>query len=157
MAKILVVYHCKTGNVRAMAEAVCEGAKAVAGADVSLKRVEETSVDEFVGADGLAFGTPEYFGYMAGVMKDLFDRAFMLRDKVAGRPFCAFALTGTDIMGGGVSALNSIEKLSQAFKLNRIAEGVVAKGKPSDEIISECREIGEALARSATGFVRETT
>lgn len=146
MAKILVVYHSRTGNTKAMAEAVCEGAKGVPGTDVSLKLAGETSVDDLVGADGLAFGSPEYFGYMAGMVKDLFDRAFMSRDKVSGKPYCAFTSAGA----GGRSALNSIEQLCQAFELNKVGQGVVAKGRPSDQILSECKELGEALARSAS-------
>jgi NAD(P)H dehydrogenase (quinone) len=37
MAKILVVYHSLSGNTKAMAEAVADGAREVAGAEVAVK------------------------------------------------------------------------------------------------------------------------
>ena len=42
MAKVLVVYYSTYGHVETMAQAVAEGARSVAGAQVDLKRVPET-------------------------------------------------------------------------------------------------------------------
>ena len=39
--KVLVVYHSVYGHIQAMAKAVEEGAREVAGIDVVLRRVEE--------------------------------------------------------------------------------------------------------------------
>ena len=54
MANILVVYYSGTGNTRAMAEAVVEGANQVAGVGVIMKEAEQTSVNDLVNADALA-------------------------------------------------------------------------------------------------------
>ena len=48
MARILVVYHSETGHTARMAELVADGARE-AGAEVDLKKVDETSADELTG------------------------------------------------------------------------------------------------------------
>ncbi len=82
MAKVLVVYYSGTGNTRAMAEAVAEGAKEVAGVEVILKEAEQASVNDLVTVDAVAFGSPTYFSYMAGVLKALFDKAWLSRSEI---------------------------------------------------------------------------
>lgn len=83
MAKVLVVYHSGTGNTRTMAEAVAEGAKEVVGVEIILKEAEEASVNDLVAADAIAFGSPTYFSYMAGVLKALFDKAWLARSEIS--------------------------------------------------------------------------
>ena len=46
MAKILVLYYSMYGHIETMAQRVAEGARAVAGAEVTLKRVPETIPEE---------------------------------------------------------------------------------------------------------------
>ena len=46
MAKILVLYYSMYGHVETLAHHVAEGARAVAGAEVTLKRVPETIPEE---------------------------------------------------------------------------------------------------------------
>ena len=69
MVKILVVYHSQTGNTRKMAEAVARGAASIEGVIVDLKKAEEAGVEDLLSCDGLAVGSPEYFGYMAGMVQ----------------------------------------------------------------------------------------
>ena len=78
MGKVLIVYHTQSGNTGAMAKAVAEGAKSVGGTQVVLKLALDTSLEDLLGCDAVAFGSAEYFGYMAGAMKDFFDRTFQL-------------------------------------------------------------------------------
>ena len=55
MSKLAVIYWSGTGNTKAMAEAVAEGAKG-AGAEVALLNVSETSADAAASYDKLALG-----------------------------------------------------------------------------------------------------
>jgi len=59
-----------------MAEAVARGSNSIENVETTLKEARETSLDDLLGCDGLALGSPEYFGYMSGAMKDLFDRTY---------------------------------------------------------------------------------
>ena len=42
MTKVLVLYHSMYGHIETMANAVAEGARSVAGVEVTVKRVPET-------------------------------------------------------------------------------------------------------------------
>ncbi len=42
MAKVLVVYYSMYGHVETLAQSIAEGARAVEGVEVTLKRVPET-------------------------------------------------------------------------------------------------------------------
>jgi len=54
MGKILVLYDSKTGNTAQMAEYVAEGARQVAGSEVRLLRVDDTTSADALWADGIA-------------------------------------------------------------------------------------------------------
>jgi menaquinone-dependent protoporphyrinogen IX oxidase len=70
MVKVLILYYSRTGNVEALARAVAEGVESIEGASAELKRVDFTTVYDLISCDAVAFGSPNYFGYMAGLMKD---------------------------------------------------------------------------------------
>jgi NAD(P)H dehydrogenase (quinone) len=84
MSKVLVLYYSAYGHIEKMAEAVAEGARAVSGAQVTIKRVPElvteevakksgmklnqaapiATVEELPNYDAIIFGTPTRFGNM---------------------------------------------------------------------------------------------
>src|SRR5512136_1666074 len=95
--KVLVVYYSMYGHIHRMAEAVAEGAREVAGAEVVVRRVPETlpaeviakmgaaeaqkqlskvdvcTLEELASADAILFGTPTRFGNMCGQMRQFLD------------------------------------------------------------------------------------
>lgn len=145
MARVLVIYHSQSGNTQAMAEAVARGAASVPGAEVTVKRALEATLDALLECDAVAVGSPDYFSYMAGGLKDFFDRTFYpSQGKVTGKPYVAFVTAG----GGGRRALDSIERICSAFKLRGAADAVLAAGRPSPEILAECEELGRQLAQA---------
>jgi multimeric flavodoxin WrbA len=128
-----------------LAKAVAEGINSVKGASAKLIRVDYATVEDFISCDAVAFGTPNYFSYMAGIMKDFFDRALSIREKVSGKPAAAFTSGG----GSSNSALLSLERMISAFRLEKVAEGVVSQGVPSDKDLEACKKLGETLAKMA--------
>ena len=143
MAKLLIIYHSQSGNTEAMAKAVYEGALS-SGATAILKKAAEATSNDLLDCDAVAFGTPNYFSYMAGAMKDFFDRSLhAVRGKVDNKPYTAVSSHG----GGGKQALDSIDKICNSLKLKKVFEGVVATGKPSPEVLEECKELGRKLAQ----------
>ena len=120
MAKVLVLYHSMYGHIEAMAKAVAEGARGVAGVEVTVKRVPETmdaavfkaaggKVDqqapvatpaELAEYDAIIVGTPTRFGNMSAQMRNFFDQTGGLWAKgaLAGKVASVFTSTGT---GGG--------------------------------------------------------
>jgi flavorubredoxin len=143
MKKVLIVYHSQSGNTEATAKAVSEGAKA-ANATVVLKRAVDANVEDILGCDIVAIGTPNYFGYMAGLVKDFFDRVWAtIRDKVGNKPYITFGSKG----GGGSQALESVERICDRIGMIKAFESVLATREPTEEVLAECRELGKKLAR----------
>ena len=120
MSKLLVLYYSTYGHVETMAGAIAEGARSVAGVEVTLKRVPETMSEEvakqygakldqsapvatpgeLVDYDAIIFGTPTRFGNMAGQMRNFLDQTGQLwmKGALVGKVSSVFASTGT---GGG--------------------------------------------------------
>jgi len=120
MPRILVLYYSSWGHVETLAHAAVEGARSVAGTDVTLKRVPELVPDEvarksgykldqpapiaepneLADYDGILFGTPTRFGNMCAQMRNFLDQTGGLWAKGAliGKAGSVFTSTGT---GGG--------------------------------------------------------
>jgi len=145
LVEMLVLYYSRTGRTETLAKAVAEGAKNVEGVSVSLKRVDYATVNDFISCDAVAFGSPNYFSYMAGLMKDFFDKALSIRERVTGKPAVAFTSGG----GESNSALLSLEKMISSFRLEKVAEGVFSQGEPDEKDLAACKNLGEALAKAA--------
>lgn len=145
MPKVLVIYHSQSGNTEKMAKAVAEGARRVSGTEVILKKATEATLEDLVSSSGIAVGSPDYFSYMAGAVKDFFDRTFYpSQGKVTGKPCVLFVSGG----GGGRPALNTLKRICESLKFNQI--GVVTTAdKPSSGVINECEKLGEQLAETA--------
>ena len=128
-----------------MAQAFAEGAKSVQGTEVVIKKAFEATLEDLLACDAVAFGSADYFSYIAGALKDFFDRTYYpSQGKVAGKPYAAFA-TG----GGGDTALAVLDRLCSSFKFRKAAEGVAAVMSPSSEALAKCKEAGKKLANVA--------
>lgn len=84
MTKIAIVYFSATGHTQQIAEAIADGAKSVAGTEVSLLRIvgedihegrwkNDTIVQTLNAADAIVFGTPTYMGGYSGQFKAFID------------------------------------------------------------------------------------
>jgi NAD(P)H dehydrogenase (quinone) len=121
--KILVVYYSLYGHVLQLAQAVAAGARAVPGAEVVLRRVDDlpfnqpklqesqharatlelqkdipiVTPEDLKNADGILFGTPTRFGNMAAQMKAFFDQLvdLWLQGTLEGKPAGLFVSTAT--------------------------------------------------------------
>jgi multimeric flavodoxin WrbA len=143
MTKILIVYHSQTGHTQKMAEAVADGAKAIENTEVILKKAGEATLDDLLSCSGLAIGTPENFGYMSGMIKDFFDRTYNdAQDKVFRKPYVVFISAGND----GTGALRAIERIALGYKFKSVFPPVIARGRITEEILEQCRELGGTLA-----------
>jgi flavorubredoxin len=142
MKNLLIVYHSQSGNTEAMARAVAEGATA-AGANVTLKKAVEADDADLLGCDAIAIGTPNYFSYMAGMVKDFFDRVWpMVRMRMEDKPYVVFGSYG----GGGTVAIGTVEHICDGLKMKRICEAVSAQREPKAENLVACKELGKKMA-----------
>jgi len=144
MTKVLVLYYSTYGHIESMAKAVAEGARSVAGTEVTLKRVPElmpedvarkagakldqeapvAKPEELADYDAIIFGTPTRFGNMAAQMRNFLDQTGGLWAKGAliGKVGSAFASTATQ-HGGQETTLTS-------FHTTLLHQGMVIVGLP---------------------------
>ncbi|HNY64810.1 MAG TPA: flavodoxin family protein [Deltaproteobacteria bacterium] len=143
MARILVIYHSQGGNNRKMAVAVAEGIRSMEGAEAELRDACDADLEDLLACDGIVIGSPEYFGYMSGAVKDFFDRTYeQARGKVFRKPYALFVNAGND----GTGACTHIERICIGFQLKRVYEPIVAKGEITDEVLEACRLMGQTIA-----------
>ena len=142
MAKILIVYYTQGGSTRKLAEAVRKGASSVKGTRVVLKKAANATLKDLIHCDGICLGTPDYFSYMAGMLKDFFDRTCYPSDgKVTGKPCAVFVSHG-----GGGNAVKSVEKLCRRFKFKKAVPSLLAEGAPTKKTLKRAYGLGKALA-----------
>ena len=143
MKTLLIVYHTAGVKNAQMAEAVARGAAAEDVVRVILKRCADARPGDVLAADGLILGTPENFGYMAGMMKDFLERIFYACEgKVEGRPWALFVGTGLD----GAGAVSSVERIVAGLRLRKICEPIVAVKELRPEQVTALEELGAAMA-----------
>ena len=110
MPKILVLFHSRTGNTAAVADAIAEGARSVRFAEVDVRRIDDLvpesasnadpawkagrdalaakyhtlrDVEELAGYDGLVLGSPSRDGVMSAELAHLLDQAGPLQRRGA--------------------------------------------------------------------------
>jgi NAD(P)H dehydrogenase (quinone) len=160
---VLVTYHSATGNTGKMAQGVAEGAKAVSGTAVVLKRVGEVSGDDLLSSDAVIVGSPVYFGNMAGEVKTFFDNwnvkfGFQFRDrKMRNKVGGAFA-TGASVSNGKEVTMLTI---FSAMLINQMivvsggggfgASATTGPDSPSidEKEIAEAHDLGKRVAEVA--------
>ncbi len=145
MQEILVIYHSQGGLAAEMARSVAAGVEAVEGAAPQLLQALQAGMDELTGCAGLVIVSPEYFGYMAGAVKDFFDRTFEQSNEnpaVFRKPYTVCVKAGND----GSGALNSIERICRGYKFKKVFEPVVIAGDLTPEGLARCREAGQTIA-----------
>ena len=144
MSRLLVLYYSTWGHVERMAQEVAEGAHAVAGTNVTLKRVPESmppetaaaihaktdqaapiaEPDELADYDAVIFGTPTRFGNMCGQMRNFLDRTGNLwqQGRLVGKIGSVFASTATQ-HGGQETTITS-------FHTTLLHHGMIIVGVP---------------------------
>ena len=146
--KVHVIFYSTYGHVYKMAEAVVEGARSMAGAEVSLFQVAELMPPEALAkmgadkarqafahvpiadpknladADAIIFGTPTRFGNMAAQMRNFLDQTggLWVKGALIGKVGSVFTSTGTQ-HGGQETTITG-------FHTTLLHQGMVIVGVP---------------------------
>lgn len=151
MTGILVVYHSRSGNTEAMAKAVAEGVCA-GGVEAVLRRPNEVRADDLLEYEGMAVGSPAYYGMPAAEIMQLFDDSVTIHGQLAGRPGIAFSSAG-NLGGGGETVCMGILQMMLVHGMVALGHargahyGPVSVGHPDEAALTQCRAVGEALAK----------
>jgi len=147
VVKALVLYHSQEfGNTKAMAEAVAEGLR-TSECDITLFNTNEGRFDitGFPQYDCVAFGSPDYYSYVAGGLKTFIDDHYVHDVRkglkgLKGKPYTLFYSHG----GGGKvrdAMLNLFKRVG-----TQVGEPVGSYGKPNRDVLEKCRALGRELA-----------
>lgn len=176
MMKVLIVYYSMYGHIYKMVEAAAEGARAVEGAEVVIRRVPETlpadvlekmgavatlglqaqipvcTVVELGEADAVIFGTPTRFGNMCGQMRQFLDSTGQLWMKGALVGKAGSVITSSNTQHGGQEAT------ILSFHITLLHQGMVIVGLPytfegqmNSSEISGCSPYGASTIAGADG------
>ncbi|WP_404361663.1 flavodoxin family protein [Marinobacter sp.] len=144
---LLIVAHAPSENTKKMLEALIKGAT-----DPDIDSVEvrylpplETQPDDINSADAIVIGTTENLGYMAGLVKDVFDRCFYgCLEKTEGLPFAFYVRAGHD----GTGTRKAIESITTGLKWRLVQEPLICRGEFQKEFLDQCEELGLSMAAS---------
>ena len=143
MNKVKVVFWSGTGNTEAMAGAVANGVKS-AGGEAELISFDSISVSDVAGESVIAFGCP---AMGAEVLEEGTVEPFMAdyENKCSGKKIALFGSYG---WGDGQWMRDWVDRLTAGGASIIGGEGVIANSAPGDEAISQCEELGRALAQA---------
>jgi len=163
MARLLIVHHSPTGNLRRLTDAVVSGAndEQIEGVEVVVRPALEATAEDVLGADGYLLGTTANFGYMSGALKHFFDSTFLqvggaLSDTGAadessgttsGRPFALYVHGRYDTNG----AVRSVMSIVSALGWRQAAETLEVMGDVDDSDHAAAYELGGTLAALLMG------
>lgn len=153
MAKLLIVYHSRTGGSHQMAEAAAQAAQDEA--DVALIAADQAGPEDVLQSDGYIFCAPENLAAISGVMKDFFDRCYYpVLGQIEGRPYAQMVCAGSD----GENAVRQIARIATGWRLKEVQPAIIicTYAQTPEQILAEktipeaeleqCRELGMALA-----------
>ncbi len=152
MARLLIVYHSKTGGSRQMAEAAYSAASEEV--TTTLKTAEEAGPQDLLQADGYIFCAPENLAAIAGMMKDFYDRCYYpVLGEIEGHPYAQMVCAGSD----GENAARQTARIAQGWRLKEVQSPLIVctHAQTPKEILSEklipedqlalCRNLGTAM------------
>jgi len=143
--RLLIVAHAPSPNTRKLAAAVRRGATdpSIAGVETRLRRPAEAGVEDVLAADALVIGTTENLAYMAGMVKDFFDRTYYgLIGRRQGMPYALYIRAGSD----GTGTAKGVERIVTGLRWRAVQPPLVLKGPYRSDFEDKAEELGMAMA-----------
>ena len=137
-----------------MAFAVAEGAKQVKGVKAKMKKVDQTSLQDLLNADGIIMGSPTYYGQMSAKLKALIDESVKIHGKLEGKIGAAFTSSGGTATGAETTLLSILQAmLVHGMIVQGRSDdkhyGAAAVGSPREKELKSCKELGKRIASLA--------
>ncbi len=152
MARLLIVYHSRTGGSRQMAQAAADAA----APEIATRLIpaHEADPDHVLTAEGYIFCAPENLATLSGAMKEFFDRCYYpVLGKIAGRPYAQMICAGSD----GSGAARQLARIATGWRLKEVQPPLIlctqaqtpeqilaAKTIPAEQL-EPCRDLGVAM------------
>ena len=147
MNKALVIFHSQEyGNTELLAKAVFEGLNE-SGLETTLFNTNSGrfDVNKLSQYDCVAIGSPDYFGYLAGGIKQFVDDLYVAEVRkgikgLTGKPYVLFFSYNS----GNCKALD----MRGIFKIlgEQVGEPLAFNGMIKSEAYTQCKSLGKTLA-----------
>ena len=166
--RILLLFDSRGGLTEQLAEAVAEGARAVADVELRYRRLDEADVKELLEIDALILGSPNWSG-MTGKLKEWMDYSGDLWEtgELAGKAGACFT-AGWSRSGGTEATLLQLMHLilshgmvfvglpwSERMRRSGSYSGATAHGEVTDDDRAQARALGRRVAETALRLARE--
>lgn len=139
MTNVVVLYYSRHGSTQSLARQIARGINSIPDCEAILRTVPEfnsnetnaedpyITLDELKNCDGLALGSPAWFGNMAAPLKHFWDQTtpLWLNGDLIDKPACVF--TSSSTLHGGQ------ESTQQTMMLPLLHHGMVIMGIPYSE------------------------
>jgi len=139
ITKLVVLYYSRHGSTQALARQIARGISSIPDCEAILRTVPDihgeidgtddpfVTLDELRECDGLALGSPSWFGNMAAPLKHFWDQttSLWLSGDLIDKPACVFTASST-LHGGQESTL-------QTMMLPLFHHGMLVMGIPYSE------------------------
>jgi multimeric flavodoxin WrbA len=145
--KLIIIAHAPSKNTQRMVKAVIKGANHPDIADVRVQYISplNTQANDIKNAQAIIIGTTENLGYMAGLIKDVFDRCYNdCLDHTQGLPFTFYIRAGHD----GTGTRRALDAITTGLRWRLVQEPLICKGDFDEAFIVQCEELGLAMAAS---------
>jgi multimeric flavodoxin WrbA len=152
MARLLIVYHSRTGGSRQMAHAAAQAAREEC--ETVLREATDAGPDDLLDADGYLFCGPENLAALSGEMKAFFDRCYYpVLGRIEGRAYAQMICAGSD----GANAARQLARIATGWRLREVQEPLIvcthaqtpeeilAQKTITEEDLQKCRDLGAAL------------
>lgn len=145
--QLVFIAHAPSINTEKMVAAVIKGASnpEITNVDIRFIPPLEAQPEDILSAQAIIIGTTENLGYMAGLIKDVFDRCYYpCLEQTQGMPFTFFVRAGHD----GTGTRRAIESITTGLRWRLVQDPLICKGDFQSEFIDQCEELGLSMAAS---------
>ena len=138
MPKIVVVYLSTSGNTKAMADAIAEGARS-RNVDAKSLNFHEAKIEELKSADGIALGSSTFHYKMLPPMEKFLND--LAKEDLKGKAGAAFGSYGWS----GEAPVIIAEKMRE-IGMKVIDSVLRVQYAPAEKDLEECKRLGKDLA-----------
>tara|TARA_B100000676_G_C17889197_1_gene738227 strand:- start:427 stop:888 length:462 start_codon:yes stop_codon:yes gene_type:complete len=145
MANLLFVCHCPSDNTRRLRDAALTGINQLAPDNVTVRSLSplEASAEDIEWCDGILIGTTENFGYMAGLIKDFFERVYYpCLESSQGLPAALYIRARED----GRGTQTSIGRITTGLRWKTVSEPLILRGEWNDAFDEKVAELAMTIA-----------
>ena len=141
--QILFLDHAPSPNTQRLSDVAVAAMDAGSDVKVIRKPPLEANAEDALKADGILISSTENIGYMAGLTKDFFDRAYpSLLDHSGGKAVAIYIRAGLD----GTGTKRALESILSGLNWRLMAPILICHGAWDDGFIAEVETLALTLA-----------